>query len=334
MIVSPRVLATGYPWLDTLAHELTHLVITRVSRNRAPIWLHEGIAKLYERMWQQNELGSLSPEEAYLLDRAARERRLIPLRRFHPSVAHLPNQEDAALAYAQVLSFSRYLNGKLGSDWARRLLLSLGAEGSMDEAFATLSKFNVRRLYTWWRQEVSGKRQTPIPAVSLLERRYLRGEATGEAGLESLLDVDVRKHLRVGDLLRLRGHIKGAIKEYRQAQHLAESPSPEISDRLGSCLLETDNADKALDMLKGMAKLYPAHATVFVQLGRAHTMKGNTEEAMDALERANSINPFDPTVHCTLKDLYRSAGRAEDANLETNHCRVLAAGKPHERGGP
>ena len=72
MIISPRNLAAGYPWLDTLAHELTHLIITRASRNRSPIWLQEGIAKLLERRWRGDPYSSLSPEEAYLLDRAAR----------------------------------------------------------------------------------------------------------------------------------------------------------------------------------------------------------------------------------------------------------------------
>jgi Flp pilus assembly protein TadD len=76
-----------------------------------------------------------------------------------------------------------------------------------------------------------------------------------------------------------------------------------------------------------MAKLYPAHSTVFVQLGRAHTMKENTKEAIDALEKANGINPFDPTVHCTLKELYQTMGKTEEAELEQDHCRILAAGK-------
>ncbi|MCP4675942.1 MAG: hypothetical protein GY854_10635 [Deltaproteobacteria bacterium] len=325
MIISPRGLAMGYPWLDTLAHELTHLAITRVSRNRAPIWLHEGIAKLLERRWRGEQLGVLTPEEAYLLDRAAREGRLIPLRRFHPSVAHLPNQEDAALAYAQVLSLMRYLEEKLGDGWTRFLLERIGGGESIDGALVTLSKFTLRRLYLWWRQAVSGRRQTPVPAVNMMKRRFKRGQTSTESASESLLGVDVRRHLRVGDLLRLRGHVRAAVIEFQRAERLAQSPSPEISDRLSACLLELGDSKAVAEKLPKMAEIYPSHATIFVQLGKALAAEKKLGEAATSLERANAINPFHPDVHCTLKELYKELGRVEDAKLEEEHCRLLAA---------
>ncbi len=332
MIISPRGLAMGYPWLDTLAHELTHLVITRVSRNRAPIWLHEGIAKLLERRWRGEQLGVLTPEEAYLLDRAAREGRLIPLRRFHPSVAHLPNQEDAALAYAQVLSLMRYLEGRLGDGWTRFLLERLGEGESINGTLVSLSKFTLRRLYLWWRQTVSGRRQTPVPAVNVMKRRFKRGQTTTESSSESLLGVDVRRHLRVGDLLRLRGHVRAAVIEFQRAERLAQSPSPEISDRMGACLLELGDSKAVAEMLPKMAEIYPSHATIFVQLGKALAAEKKPSEAVISLERANAINPFHPDVHCTLKELYKNLGRAEEAKLEEEHCRLLAA-KPTRKPG-
>src|SRR5439155_1682145 len=49
MIVSPRALVRGYPWLDTLAHEFTHFVVSRASHNTVPIWFHEGLAKFEEQ---------------------------------------------------------------------------------------------------------------------------------------------------------------------------------------------------------------------------------------------------------------------------------------------
>ncbi len=325
MIISPRKLATGYPWLDTLTHELTHLIITRVSNNRAPIWLHEGIAKLLEPRWREDTFGILTPEEAYLLDRASREGRLIPLRGFHPSVAHLPNQEDAALAYAQVLSFMHYLNHKLEGDWIKQFLEHLGKGMKIDDAVWTLSKFSLHRLYTWWKQSVSGKRQTPIPAVNLMKRRFQHGKATGESGLESLLNADVRKHLRVGDLLRLRGHLKAAEKEYKRARKLAESPSPKISDRLAACYLDQGNNKAVISMLPEMAELYPAHSTIFMQLGAALASENQVEEATTTLEKANAINPFHPDVHCMLNTLYTRADREAEAKREAEHCRILAA---------
>ena len=324
MIISPNKLATGYPWLDTLAHELNHVFINRVSKNRTPVWLHEGIAKLLERFWRDERLCDLTPEEAYLLDRAAREGRLIPFRNFHPSVAHMQSQEDATLAYAQVLSFVRYLNSRFRDGWIKDLLESMSTGKKLDSAFTSISKFPIRRHYLWWRQLVSGRRQTPVPAVGLMKLRFIRGKAVQKTGLESILKVDVRRHLRLGDLLRLRGHLKAAVVEYRLAERLSASPSPEISNRLAASLLDLGDAESVVEMLPSMAELYPAHSTILVQLGTALATLGRDEEAADTLRRANAINPFHPTIHCTLADLYMRLGQSQEAAKEAEHCRLIA----------
>ncbi len=323
MIITPRKLSTGYPWLDTLAHELTHIAITRASYNRAPVWLHEGIAKLMERRWRSDSGTDLTPEEAYLLDRAAKERRLIPLRKFHPSVAALPNQEDAALAYAQVLSFIRYLDERFEPSWIKSLLDKVGRGATVLNAFTQLSQSTLQRHYRWWQQSVSGKRQTPVPAVGLMKKRFIRGKTTDKSESESLLKAEVRQHLRIGDLLRLRSHVRAAVIEYQKAKQAATSPSPEISDRLAACLLELGEAKAVTELLPQMIELYPAHSTVFVQLGTAFAALNQNAEAVEQFERANAINPFHPQVHCTLAKLYNKLGRKKEAELEFGQCRLL-----------
>ncbi len=52
MLLSPGSLLRGYRWLDTAAHEYVHYLVVRATNNRAPIWLHEGIAKYLEKKWR------------------------------------------------------------------------------------------------------------------------------------------------------------------------------------------------------------------------------------------------------------------------------------------
>src|SRR5262249_18499658 len=47
-MLTPRAMSHGYPWLDTLAHEMTHLALSQGTRDRAPLWLQEGVAKREE----------------------------------------------------------------------------------------------------------------------------------------------------------------------------------------------------------------------------------------------------------------------------------------------
>ena len=53
MVVSPRATIFGYPWMDTLAHEYTHLVVSRISNDAVPVWLQEGIARYEQTRWRR-----------------------------------------------------------------------------------------------------------------------------------------------------------------------------------------------------------------------------------------------------------------------------------------
>jgi tetratricopeptide (TPR) repeat protein len=325
MIVSPRNLVKGYPWLDTLAHELTHFFITRISRNNTPIWLHEGIAKLLEREWRSKKLQELTPEEAYLLDRAVKEGRLIPLRRFHPSVAHLSDQEEAALAYAQVLSFLKYLDNRMPENWIRDLLNGLANGQNINGVLVSLINVNLQRLFMWWRKSAAGRRHTPTPAVGLLKKQFKRGAVAGKDEGESLHILEVRRHLRLGDLLRLRGHIEAAATEFSQAKELARFPSPEISDRLGASLLELGEIDQVISLLEPMVTLYPSHANTYVQLAKALASRNEVQRALAVLDSANAINPFDPDIHCLMSTLYYEMDQEAAAAREKSICQAALA---------
>ena len=54
-LLSPRATPYGYVWRDTVAHELTHLAVTRASGDRAPLWLQEGVAKYEESRWRPSK---------------------------------------------------------------------------------------------------------------------------------------------------------------------------------------------------------------------------------------------------------------------------------------
>ncbi len=104
MVVSPRATLFGYPWMDTLVHEYTHLLVSRMSYDNVPVWLQEGIARFEQTRWRRPPEVKLSATEQALLTAALKKGRLISLDEMHPSMAKLPSQEAAALAYAEVFT--------------------------------------------------------------------------------------------------------------------------------------------------------------------------------------------------------------------------------------
>ena len=89
MFLSPGALLRGYRWLDTAAHEYVHYLIVLATKNRAPIWLHEGIAKYLEKKWRDDETGFLHPGEEALLFKARETNNYVPFRKMEPSLIYL-----------------------------------------------------------------------------------------------------------------------------------------------------------------------------------------------------------------------------------------------------
>ena len=63
MVTTPRALAYGYPWLDSINHELVHYAVSTLTGDRAPVWLQEGLAKFLERRWREPAGGRIPPAD-------------------------------------------------------------------------------------------------------------------------------------------------------------------------------------------------------------------------------------------------------------------------------
>jgi hypothetical protein len=114
MMVTPRVMLYGYGWLDTAVHEYVHYLVTVRTRNRAPVCLQEGLAKLFEARWRTDTPPPLEDAVAALLQRAIVDDNLVTLDEMQPSIAMLPSQERATLAYAEVETMLAFLLDQRG----------------------------------------------------------------------------------------------------------------------------------------------------------------------------------------------------------------------------
>src|SRR6185436_679875 len=91
MITSPKALVRGYPWADTITHELVHMLVSRKTGDRAPVWLQEGTAKLLERSWRSSDTGlRMDVGARALLADANKRGKLLTFEQMHPSIAMLP----------------------------------------------------------------------------------------------------------------------------------------------------------------------------------------------------------------------------------------------------
>ncbi|AKF06228.1 peptidase MA family metallohydrolase [Sandaracinus amylolyticus] len=319
MITSPRALVRGYPWADTLGHEFVHMVLSRASRDRAPVWMQEGVARFLERTWRGGEPAvRLDPASDFLLRRAVQENQLLSFDRLHPSIAMLPSAEDAALAFAQVSTFVERFRRVHGRDGLRRVVQLVADGTDARAAFAEVADTSWDELERAWRAELRERPEAQGPAPALARPVFRHGEAELDDTQEVRVET-ARRHLRIGDLLWSRQRPLAASHEYDRAWQNAEG-DPIVGSRLARASLAGGAPDRAIAVLTPLTERWPDHEPLWAVLGSAHLARGEHEQARAASLEALRLNPFDPQPHC---DLAQVATSESERTRENGMCRDL-----------
>lgn len=315
MVVSPRDLVYGYGWRDTLAHEYIHYLLTKRSGNRVPLWLHEGLAKYFERSWDPAATPRLPPPTEHLLAEAIRAKKLIPLEKLHPSIGKLPSQDDAALAFAQVYTLVDWMVRRDGNEGINRLLDRLGEGDSLDDALLAVYELDFRRLEQTWRKWLDRRSFKRIPD-GYRPKLLFRGKDRTEDEIAEIAEERGRDHTYLGDLLRARGRHDAALVEYRRAVAVVGNHNPVLQSKMAAAQVSLGHFADVLGTVAPVLQSYPHHVLLHLYRGEALLRMGRAQEAVAALVAAIGLNPFDPQVHTLLAEAYEALGDRERAAFE------------------
>jgi len=350
MITSPKALLRGYEWRDTLAHEYVHLVITKKTRNRTPIWLHEGISKYLETAWRGPPGKALElPSEALLRD-AVRAKKLITFEQMHPSIALLPTARDAALAFAEVFSAIEYLHGADPTS-VERILSHLGQGLSDRDAVARVYGKPFAHFESGWRDYLRTRKYPEENAsIALLEKHFADEQPeppekkddrspwrdlTELSEFREIKDARARKAAHLGELLRARGKHAAAAAKYAEAVARAGAQFPNLSNKYALALLELQENEQARRVLESTRKFFPNDVFTNLNLARAMMQMGRVREAEPFLRTAVSVNPFDPEIHGRLLAVAQETGDADLLQRSSRALALLTGAAPRTRSpGP
>ena len=309
MITSPRALVRGYPWVDTIAHELTHLYLSFATEERAPVWLQEGTAKLLERRWRDpGAKFELDPTSKNLLLRATRDGKLLSFDQLHPSIALLPSQDDATLAFAQVSTFMNNFVLEHGEHALRDAFAQIAHGADARDAIGHAAGMRFADVEKAWKSALP--KAAPSRAPRKLARRFRSGSSDTPDETQDVAVSEARRFLRIGDMLWSRHHVRGAMLEYEKG-HQADLDDPIVAARLARAALEAGDPGRSLAALEPLLSRYPEHAPTHAVRGAALHELGRVDEARRSLLEAIRINPFDPDPHCRLQRIAHDASEAE-----------------------
>jgi len=324
MIVSPKALVKGYDWLDTAAHEYTHFVVTARTRNNTPIWLHEGLAKYSETRWR-GKGGEMSSWSARRLREAVRKNELVTFEQMHPSMAKLPSQELAALAFAEVESAVEYLEAKGGGKLMNRILDLVAQETPAEKAVAQALGISFEAFLADWKRSIQAK-PSPAEAEEMAEKLRFKGDPKhGGAHSEwaELPDEKARAFARLGEIMRERGRWAAARIEYGKAVARVGKAIPVLSDKFALSAMMSGHDDEAESVLTEALRKHPRYAALHLHLGRLYVKNKAWPEARQHLLLANAVDPFDPEIHAGLALVHEATGDTALAERERKFARLL-----------
>ena len=318
MLLSPRNLAHGYRWTDSLSHEYIHYIVVHLSDNHAPIWLHEGMAKYFESAWRLPPGTWLDRRSESLLAHALKHNSFVGFKNMDPSLVKLDTTYQVQLAYAEASSAIDFIVQQLGAQGVVRVLAELRQTkgGGAAEAVTRVMGVPFDTFQEHWRQFLTAKQLQEHQGVHL-PRFDLKqeGKMPQDELQQELQSSTARLHARLGDRLRQHGRAPAAAMEYRRALD-QDAYSPYLLNKLALVLMAQGEWQQALPHLQRARQVSTDDAATYTNLGRLHIALQDYEQARLALSEAVQINPFDPALHMYLAESYRQLGQADKAQQE------------------
>ena len=284
-MVSPRATAQGYPWLDTLAHEMTHLALSRGTRDKAPLWLQEGVAKREETRWRDrqplDDVPSVDVVAAVGLEKGLGR----PIDKLGPSIAMLPTPEQAQVAFAEVQSFIRFWTKEVGDDALPQLVLRIRALDDPSDVSRAIKEVTGVDFAEWdrrWRAHLA-----TVP-------RELPADLTPGGSIPNMREIV--KRVRLGELLRERGHYPAAVSELARAQVIVPADASLRCFLAAALLAQGDRAaaapwvEKITDVHGGHGRWWSLHGLLFAD-----------RDAAQSFSYGVALDPLEPSVACEEK---------------------------------
>jgi hypothetical protein len=293
-LLSPRASHHGFVWRDTMAHELTHLAVTRATNDKAPLWLQEGVAKREEIRWRDPGPFDNRPSPESVVARGMEMKIDIPLDKLGPSIAMLPTADQAMVAFAEVTSFVRFFADHAPPDGLPHLLNAIrekprGDSKDVDDALKEVSQNDLKQWDAKWRAWLASTHHETLSAVVGLSAAPPNAH-------------DVRERMRLAELLDARGHASEALKELDKAKDPpAEDPS--FSALRASVLHHVGGRDKdAEPLVSDPKKAYGSYGPWWAIRGQLAVARGDQPTADASFAEAVATDPFDIDAACGTRD--------------------------------
>lgn len=325
VMMTPRRVARGYEWPDTVAHEFVHYVLTKISEDRVPLWMQEGVAKWLERYWRDPNAPKLDPALETSMALAVKNNHFITTEEMMPSFAALPTAELARQAYAQTTSMIDYLVSRHDIDLIRQTAVLLREQkGDMDATMKALINKDFATFEAQWQDWARTQTFRVFESFDPMSVTLLDNDGK-EEGLKELeeLTQTTKKHTRLGDLLLERNRYSAALEQYEKTALPNQTLDRQIVLRMLKCLQGMDRYGDIINLIDREVAHVDTDTTMLIYKAEAQVGLNRLDDARTNLTRAIEINPFFPAIFQLLIQTHENAPQNEEVKKLNRILEVL-----------
>ena len=312
---SPAARERGaFNWGSTLWHELAHVFHLTLTDNRVPRWFSEGLAVYEERLARPGWGGDVDP--GFLL--AWRDGRLPQLSRLNDGFVRPSYPEQIIHSYFQASLVFEFIDARWGFDKIRDALTAYRDSSDPDSVLTSTLGLDQAELDdafdTYLRERYAGALAALEGTASSVEP----GELESAPALETALPDRYFDQLRLGLSLLEKGDLELAELFLKRAQELFPEYAGGDSSYwlLASLYGQQQRADAEEEQLARMTAINAEHYEAQRRLAQLRADRGDIEGAVEALDAAIYIYPYDIELHRQLAGYLAELGRWQQAARE------------------
>jgi lipopolysaccharide biosynthesis regulator YciM len=307
-------------WQEIVWHEFTHVITLQMARNRLPRWLSEGIS-VFEEHKGRTEWGR---RQDLALVKAVQEDRILPVKTLNEGFSKAKSTKDLSFAYYQSYLVVEYIVEQYGFQSLKDLIYQYrtpkqiadifmsvfhASLASFEKGFRTWLDDHVRQIDVYVYQEAAVPQGLPHDDETVDPGAPSLPEAsTPEVVAEALRKRiaaqprDFEAHFQLGLILSKNTSDDDAITHLKIARDLLPEYAGVPNPRQVLADLYQTRGDEAamLEELEALAGYQQQAFDACYRLAKAYLDRNNDTKAIYFLERAISVDPYQPDVHRLL----------------------------------
>lgn len=287
MLLSPRNSASGYSWAETAVHELVHYLVREISPDYIPIWLHEGVAQVYQGYPVEKE-SSLKPSQWGLFKKFKEKDALLSLQALYEPFPYKKDPEEAELSYIQALLFVQWIEKKCG---VLELIRLTGSYRNLNSALEQCTGQKIESLKKEFIPKIMNGIKIPIDR----DVEYYALDLSGQKDVEvegRKADKKSRDFALISSKLFNQGRYRGAAYEMEKALKFTPVAPPSWRRQLAASYKRSRRHEDFEKILHEVVQDYPNDAGSWYLLAQKAIEDKKFKLARSYYLKAFYHNPF------------------------------------------